>query len=94
MMRWLMIALTMIGLVMAMLTKSPGILGLALLMALVGMFGTVFSLAAARVSANARPDTSMLPPEALKAIRERRQTAASNAQAQVASGAGPGSAQS
>lgn len=69
--RWIMIAMTLIGLVVAILTRSPGILGLALLMTVVGLFGTVLSLAADRVSANSRPDVAMLPPEALRAIRDK-----------------------
>jgi len=69
--RWIMISLTLIGLLMAILTRSPGVLGLALLMCFVGAVGTVFSIAAERVSANSRPDASMLPPEALAAIRDK-----------------------
>ena len=69
--RWIMISLTLIGLIMAIVTRSPGVLGLALLMCFVGAFGTVFSIAAERVSSNARPDASMLPPEALAAIRDK-----------------------
>ena len=65
--RWIMIAITLLGLVIALLTRSPGLLGIALLMMLVGLCGTVFSLAAERVSANTRPDAAMLPPEALAA---------------------------
>lgn len=69
--RWFMIVMAVIGLIMALLTRSPGILGLALLMMVVGVFGAVVSLAAARISANSRPDVSMLPPEALLAIRDK-----------------------
>lgn len=69
--RWIMISLTLIGLITAIVTRSPGVLGLALLICFVGAFGTVFSIAAERVSSNARPDASMLPPEALAAIREK-----------------------
>ncbi len=69
--RWIMIALALIGLVVAILTRSPGVLGLALLMTVVGLFGTVLSMAADRVSANSRPDVAMLPPEALHAIRDK-----------------------
>jgi disulfide bond formation protein DsbB len=70
-MRWIMIAMTLIGFVVAFLTKSPGLLGFALLIGFIGLFGTVFSLAAERVSASARPDTTMLQPEVIAAIRAR-----------------------
>ncbi|MGB0134435.1 hypothetical protein [Dokdonella sp.] len=71
MMRWIMISMTLIGLIMAVVTRSPGILGFALLLSFVGAFGTIFSIAGERVSANARPDATMLPPEALAAIRDK-----------------------
>ena len=72
--------MTLIGLVVAILTRSPGILGLALLTTVVGLFGTVLSLAADRVSANSRPDVAMLPPEALHAIRDKANAKHSGAQ--------------
>lgn len=77
MMRSIMMAMTVLGLLMAILTRSPGLLGLALVIMFVGLFGTVFSLAGDRISAGARSDVTMLPPEALQAIRDK-----SNAKAQ------------
>jgi hypothetical protein len=74
--RWIMIALTVAGLGTAILTRSPGLLGLALLATLIGLFGTVLSLAADRISANSRPDSTMLPPEALASIRDKAATVA------------------
>lgn len=79
--RWILIAITLIGLVVALLTRSPGVLGFALLMTAVGLFGTVMSLAADRVSANSRPDAAMLPPEALQAIRDKANATRAGAQA-------------
>ncbi len=69
--RWIMIGLTLLGLVIAVLTRSPGVLGFALVVLTVGLFGTVLSFAADRISASSRPDVAMLPPEALKAIRDK-----------------------
>jgi hypothetical protein len=69
--RWIMIGLTLAGLVTAILTRSPGLLGLALLATVVGLFGSVLALAADRISANSRPDSTMLPPDALTAIRDK-----------------------
>lgn len=69
--RWILISMALIGLIMAIFTRSPGVLGLGLLMCFVGALGTVFSIAGERVSNNARPDASMLPPEALAAIRDK-----------------------
>lgn len=69
--RWIMITLTLLGLVVALLTRNPGILGFALLTILIGLSGTILSLAADRITANSRPDVAMLPPEALRAIRDK-----------------------
>ncbi|HET9034529.1 MAG TPA: hypothetical protein VFN25_16700, partial [Dokdonella sp.] len=74
---------TLLGLIMALLTRSPGVLGLALLMIVVGLFGAVFSMAAARISANSRPDAAMLPPEALQAIRDKALAKAKDQSAQA-----------
>lgn len=70
-MRWLMIVLSLLGLFLALTTRSPGVMGLSLVMLVVGLFGVVLSVAADRISANARPDATMLPPEALAAVRAK-----------------------
>ena len=70
-MRWLMIVLSLLGLFLALTTRSPGVMGLSLVMLVVGLFGIVLSVAAGRISANARPDITMLPPEALVAVRAK-----------------------
>jgi hypothetical protein len=72
MMRWLMLALVVVGLVLTFTAKGPGLLGIGLIVGLIGLFGTVFSIAAERVSASARPDTAMATPEDLAALRSRR----------------------
>lgn len=82
--RWIMIALALIGLVTAFMTKSPGVLGFALLLVLIGLFGLVMSVAADRVSANTRPETAMLQPEVLAAIRERAKAQARTADSTTA----------
>ena len=69
--RLIMIALLVIGLTMAFLTHSPGVLGLGLVLAIVGAFGTVMSIAAARVAARSRPEAAMLQPDVIAAMRDR-----------------------
>ena len=66
--RWITLALTILGFAIAFTTKSPGLLGLGLLLGLVGLFGFVFALAAARISANARSEASMASAEDLRAL--------------------------
>lgn len=79
MVRWIMFGLIVLGLAVSLTTHSPGILGLGILSTTVGLFGVVFSLAAERVASGSRPDSAMLGPEALAAIRERARTRAAAA---------------
>ena len=76
MLRWIMLALIVLGIAVTFTTKSVGLLALGLLLGFVGFFGLVFSLAADRVSASARPESAMAAPEDLKAMRTRRPIAA------------------
>jgi hypothetical protein len=69
--RWIMLVLTIIGFALIFSTKSSALLALGLLAAVVGLFGFVFALAADRVSASARPETSMATKEDLLALRRR-----------------------
>ena len=82
--RWIMIALVLIGLVVAFVTKSPGVLGFSLLLVLVGLFGVVMSVAADRVSSNMRPETAMMQPDVLAAVRERAKAQAAGGESRTA----------
>ena len=73
--RWLMFALMIAGFAVAIVTKSPAVLGVGLVLGFIGLIGFVFSLAADRVAASARPDSAMLDTEDLAAIGGRRPTA-------------------
>lgn len=74
-MRWLMLGLTLFGFALSFVTKSPAVLGIGIVLGFVGLFGLVFSMAADRVSASARPESAMLGPEDLAAMRARRAAA-------------------
>jgi hypothetical protein len=69
--RLLMLVLAVAGLVLSFMAKTPGLLGIGLLMATVGVIGFVFALAADRISANARPESSMASVDELTALRKR-----------------------
>ena len=84
-MRWLMLGLTLFGFALSFVTKSAALLGIGIVLGFVGLFGLVFSMAADRVSASARPESAMLGPEDLAAMRARR-AAASKPTAARASG--------
>lgn len=70
--RWILLFLALAGLALAFTTKSPSLLGVGILLILVGSFGFVVSLANARISANARPETAMASAEDLMALRRQR----------------------
>ncbi|MEO6690548.1 MAG: hypothetical protein ABIS07_01405 [Dokdonella sp.] len=69
--RWIMLGLTIFGCALVFSTRSPGLLSLGLLCGVFGFFGFVFVLAADRVSASARPETSMAAADDLAALRKR-----------------------
>jgi len=76
MLRWIMLALLVVGIALTFMTKSMSLLVVGLIFDVVGFFGLVFSLAADRVSASSRPETTMLAAEDLAAMRARRAGAA------------------
>jgi hypothetical protein len=88
-MRWLMLGLTIFGFALSFVTKSPVVLGMGLLLGFVGLFGLIFSLAADRVSASARPESAMLGPEDLAAMRTRRTVGTPTTAARTPASAGP-----
>ncbi|MEO5558791.1 MAG: hypothetical protein ABIO49_03435 [Dokdonella sp.] len=69
--RWIMLGLMIIGAALVFSTKSAGLLSLGLLCSVFGFFGFVFALVADRVSASARPETSMAAADDLAALRKR-----------------------
>jgi hypothetical protein len=69
--RWIMLGVTILGVALVFTTKSTGVLALGLLLGIVGFFGFVFALAADRVSASARPESSMAAVDDLVALRKR-----------------------
>ncbi len=69
--RWIMLGLTILGAALMFSTKSVGLLSIGLLCAVVGFFGFVFVVVADRVSASARPETSMAAADDLAALRKR-----------------------
>lgn len=68
--RWLLLAATILGFLLVFTTRSHVLLGIGLLLGIGGFLGFVFSLAAERISANARPDTAMASPAELAAMRK------------------------
>lgn len=55
-MRWILLSITLAAIVVAILTPSPGWLGLALFVTLLGLLGTVFAFAHNRIGDSARAE--------------------------------------
>lgn len=66
---WLLVMLGAI--VVAVITRHPGVLGVCLFVAFVSGLLAVFAFAAARIESTARPDSALLTPEVLAAVRAR-----------------------
>ena len=66
---WLVLAL--VGFVLAFMAKSAILLGVGLLLGIIGFAGLVLAMASSRVSASARPETSMASVDDLGALRNR-----------------------
>ena len=69
--RWILLCLTILGFVVVFTTRSPALLGLGLVAGIGGFIGFVFALAADRISAAARPETSIATVDELGAMRRR-----------------------
>ena len=69
--RLLLLLVTIVGLVLVFTARSAGLLGLGMLLGIVGFFGLVLAMAAARVSASARPESSMASAADIAAFRKR-----------------------
>jgi hypothetical protein len=67
--RWLLLGLMVLGFAMAFVVHSAGLLAIALVAGFAGFVGFLFALAAARVSASARPESTMVGREELSMMR-------------------------
>jgi len=82
-MHWLMLALAIGALLVAMNTASSVLMGLCLLAALVFLVGWILGLYSARAGARSRDETAMIDPVELRRLREQaeaRKVAASQSE--------------
>jgi len=77
--RWIMLVVTLLGSVLSFGAKTPGLLGIGLLLTLIGVIGFIFALAADRIAANARPEASMAAVEEVVALRRKQAASAPKA---------------
>ena len=72
-MRWIMLLLAIAGFALAFTTKSPALLGFGLLVGLFCSLGFCLALAAARISANAQPESMLIVDPEVSSLRARTQ---------------------
>ncbi len=70
--RWILLLLAIAGFAISFTTKSAALLGIGIVLIFVGTFGVVLSVASARISDNARPESAMASAEDLVALRKPR----------------------
>ena len=70
-MRYVWLLLMIASMVFSWITQHPGLLALGLFVAFVSGLFAVFGFAAARIESTARPDSALLTPEVLAAVRAR-----------------------
>lgn len=76
-MRWVLILIAIAGIFGAIVARSPGLLGLCLLITFLGGIGAVFAFAQARIEGSARPETlTELDAATFKAALSERTSAA------------------
>lgn len=70
-MRWVWMAIAILGFVVAYQAATPGLLGLGVLVGFVASTICVFSFASQRIQEIARPDAQMMTPAEMAAMRKR-----------------------
>ena len=68
-MRWILLLLAFAAFAVAFSTKSPGLMGFALIAGIGLLFGAVFAFAAAKIEATSRPDATLLTDKDITALR-------------------------
>jgi len=68
-MRWILLGVALAGFAIAFSTKSPGVLGLGLVLGFCALFAALFAFAADRIASTARPDSALLTDKDINALR-------------------------
>ena len=68
-MRWVWLLVAMFGFAVVFSAKTPGALGLGLIVGLVGLFGALLGFAAERIASSAKPEVALLTDKDITALR-------------------------
>ena len=72
-MRWILLIVAIVGFAIAFTTKSPAVLGIALVGAIICSLAFVLALAAERISSNAQPESMLIIDPEVTTLRTRTQ---------------------
>ncbi|HET8940847.1 MAG TPA: hypothetical protein VFN13_02555 [Rudaea sp.] len=68
-MRWVLLVIATFGFGLGFSAKTPGVMGIGLLIGFVGLFASLLLFAAARIAANSRPDSALLTDKEISLLR-------------------------
>jgi hypothetical protein len=68
-MRWFLLLVAFSCFAVVFSAKTAGLIGLALVLGLICLFGSMFGFAAARIASTARPDAALLTDKDISALR-------------------------
>lgn len=68
-MRWILLFVAILSFAVVFTAKTPGLLGLGLVLGFVCLFGSLFGFAAERVASIARPDAVLLTDKDINVLR-------------------------
>jgi len=68
-MRWLLLIFAIFGFIMAFSTRSPGLVGIGLLIGFIGLLSSLWAFAAARIASTSRPESTLLADREASALR-------------------------
>lgn len=70
-MRWILLIVAVIGFSLGFSAKSPGLMGLGMVVGMVCLVAAFFAFAATRIESTARSDIALLSPKELQSLRTR-----------------------
>ncbi len=68
-MRWILLLLAVLGFGLGFSAKTPGLMGIGLLLGFGGLFAALFAFAAARIAATSQPAAVLLSDKDISALR-------------------------
>lgn len=68
-MRWVLLVIATFGFGLGFSAKTPGVMGIGLLIGFVGLFASLLLFAAARIAANSQPDSALLTDKEISLLR-------------------------